>query len=77
MTKEIHTVLTDMPTTIGGFVRKNADFSHTIVINAKLTRERQLKTYKHELEHIRNDDFEKYNVDEVELETRRMNCRNL
>lgn len=68
MTKEINTVLRDMPTTVPALVRENDDSTYTIVLNARLSRARQYKAYMHELEHIENDDFEKHNVDAIEME---------
>lgn len=66
MYKTINTVVTDMPTTISGFVRENADLSHTVVLNARMSRDRQLEAYMHELEHIENKDFEKEDVQAIE-----------
>ena len=57
--------IVDLPPRVRGFVtKKNGE--PVIVLNARLTREQNLKTYLHELRHIRNGDFEKENVDEIE-----------
>lgn len=57
--------IVDLPPRVRGFVtQKNGE--PVIVLNARLTREQNLKTYLHELRHIKNGDFEKENVDEIE-----------
>lgn len=59
-----------MPVNIKGFTIKNNDCSFTIVLNAKHTREQNLISYAHELEHINNGDFEKHcNVSLLEFIT--------
>ena len=57
--------IVDLPPRVRGFVTRK-DGEPVIVLNARLTREQNLKTYLHELRHIRNGDFEKENVDEIE-----------
>lgn len=64
--ENIYTRFENMPTTIGAFVVENGDMSYTIVLNSRMTRERNLISYKHELKHIGNKDFEKYDVGEIE-----------
>ncbi len=66
MEEGIFTYYTDLPTTIGGFVVENGDMSYTIVLNSRLNHERNIISYEHELKHIVNNDFEKYNVQEIE-----------
>ena len=56
----------DMPNELKGHVNANKDGSYTIFINAKLNIEEQQKTYLHEIGHIHNGDFEKFDVDEIE-----------
>ena len=46
----------------------NEDGSYTIFINNKLPEEKRLKTYIHELKHIKRGDFYKSNVQEIELQ---------
>ena len=46
----------------------NEDGSYTILINAKLSQEAQLKAYQHALNHIKNEDFEKYDVQDIEFQ---------
>ena len=57
--------LMDLPPRIKGFVvRRNGE--DVIVLNSRLNREQNMKTYLHEKKHIENGDFEKLNVDEIE-----------
>lgn len=56
-TPEYNTILMQLPTSVRGFTKGNADGSYTIVLNACLDHETQLKTCKHELEHILEDDL--------------------
>jgi hypothetical protein len=46
---------------------KNDDNSVTIFLNNIFTFEQLQKSYLHEIEHIKNNDFEKTNVNEIEL----------
>ena len=57
-------ILMDLPTTVRGFVVGKDE--PTIVLNARLSHETNIETYKHELRHIERDDFEKFNVEECE-----------
>ena len=57
--------LMDLPPRIKGFVTMCGG-EPVIVLNARLTREQNLKTYLHELRHLRNGDFEKADVDQIE-----------
>lgn len=63
---DIFTHLVDMPCFIGGHCNCNPDGSYTICINARLGYEEQRKAYLHELRHIHNNDFEKFDVEEIE-----------
>ena len=62
--------LIDLPPRIKGFVTQK-DGEPVIVLNSHLNREQNLKTYLHELKHIKNGDFEKENVDQIESEAHR------
>lgn len=55
----IFTYYVDMPTTIRSFVVSNNDMSFTIIINAKMGKEQQLLAYEHEINHIKNGDYDK------------------
>ena len=65
---DIITVLADLPTTVGGYTLRDHGGGYTIVLNSRMSRERQLDTDRHELEHIRHDDFSSsLSVDLIEI----------
>lgn len=66
-TPNINTLETDLPTTIAAYVVSNSDLSYTIILNARLTFERRMEAYKHELRHIENGDYERRSADLIEL----------
>lgn len=68
MKLDINTRLIDMDVLIGEQVIKNNDDSYTILLNARLSHERQLECYRHALLHINNEDFLKYNADKIEFD---------
>ncbi len=54
-------------TSIGGMVTPNDDGTFSIYINSRCTDERKRKAFRHELDHIENNDF--YNgkpIEEIE-----------
>lgn len=61
----IRVVYADLPPKVKGFTVLNDDF-YTIVLNHNLTREQNEVTYKHELQHIKNRDFEKMDIQDIE-----------
>lgn len=48
-------------------VVRNEDDSYTILINAKLSDTGQLEAYNHAMKHITNNDFQKSDVQEIEM----------
>jgi len=66
---DINLFYLDMPCRIRGFTYEQDINNYIIVINTKLNAEQQLKAYEHEMKHIKNGDFEKYNIDLIELAT--------
>ena len=54
-----------LPPGVGGFVTPNDDGTFSIYINANNPEEKQLRSYRHELHHILNDDF--YNDLPIEI----------
>ena len=58
--------LMDLPPRIKGFVTMR-DGEPVIVLNARLNHEQNLKTFLHEKKHIDNGDFEKFDVDRIEI----------
>lgn len=53
-------VLKDLPVHVRGFVCLGSDFEPIIVINARMPREQQLRTYRHEIKHLQRGEM--YNV---------------
>lgn len=66
--EEINVQLLNMDTKIPEHLVKNSDDSYTIFINARLSRESQLKSYYHALRHIKKDDFYKEDVQKIEID---------
>lgn len=71
MDETINVFLVNFPNTKGyEMCVENADGSYTILINAKMSSERQKEAYLHALDHIENHDFEKdyLSVQQIEAE---------
>ena len=49
----------ELPTTVRSFVVANNDMTYTVILNSKLSREQNILSYQHELEHILRGDYEK------------------
>ena len=49
----------DLPAAVRSFVVANADQTYTIMLNSRLSREQNLISYQHELEHILHGDYDK------------------
>ena len=49
---DIPIILKDLPVGVNGFCCLGSDYEPIIVINSRLSREDQLKTYQHEKDHI-------------------------
>ena len=64
--EDIYIQILDMDTKIPEQLVKNNDDSYTIFLNSRLSRDSQLKSYYHALKHIREDDFERESVQEIE-----------
>lgn len=58
----------NLPESVKGFVVPGLDDFYTIVINIRHSAHVQQETIRHELAHIHNHDFEKYDVGEIELQ---------
>lgn len=54
---DVPIILKDMPVDVRGFVCLGSDYEPVIVINSRLSREQQRKTYEHELLHLRRGDM--------------------
>lgn len=69
MTHAINVCLIDFPCRGEEIVIPNEDNSYTIIINSRLSQEKQLLAYQHAMKHIENDDFEKADVQEIEAKS--------
>ena len=47
-----HVVLANLPTSVRGYVYLDSDGNPVIVLNARLTREQNRRTWRHENDHI-------------------------
>lgn len=67
--EDINVQLMDMDTKIPEQLIKNNDDSYTIFLNARLSQESRLKSYRHALRHILGNDFENDSVQKIEKST--------
>lgn len=67
MTPDVNCCVANLPTSIPAFVIPDTDGNYTIVLNARHTHEQHLISYYHEMKHIENGDYEKNNVDLIEI----------
>ena len=58
----------DMPIGTKEHVWRNADDSFTMKLNAKYDQETLQKAFEHASDHILNDDWDKFNVQQIEAE---------
>ncbi len=71
MNSNTRVILKDLPTTIGGCVKKQDDF-YTIILNSRMTFEHNQESYLDEIIHIDDQAFDKTSTaDEIELESHR------
>lgn len=54
---ENEVILQDLPTSVRGFVFQGEDGEPVIVVNSRLTREQNRKTYRHERKHIKKNEL--------------------
>lgn len=66
--EDYHVQLIDMEYGIHEQVIKASDGHHTILLNARDADNQRIKGYEHAIEHLRNDDFEKADVQKIETE---------
>ena len=69
---EVNTILIDMDVMIPEQVVENPDGSYSIFLNSRLTHEQHIESYAHAMRHIKNWDFEKQDVNQIELEAHDM-----
>lgn len=70
---DIRVVLMDVDTMVGESIFKNADGSFTILLNSRWSAEEQRRCFDHAISHIRHNDWERFDVNEIEKE-RHENC---
>lgn len=57
----------DMPCNVKSNVIRNEDNTYSIFINSRLNYYQQQSAFKHELKHIEHDDFNQYEVENIEV----------
>ena len=57
--------LMDLPPSVKGFVKRSDDY-YTIIVNSRHTWEQNRRSFKHETDHLEDDDYGKDNVDTIE-----------
>lgn len=68
MTPDVNVNLVDFHSTKGNeMIILNEDGSYTILINSRSATNKQLEAYRHALEHIQNGDFQRQDVQQIEL----------
>lgn len=75
MTPDVNCNIINFPNFGNEMVIQNEDGSYTVLINAKLSNIGRLNAYKHALKHIFENDFEKYDVQEIECEAHGMSYK--
>lgn len=68
MMYDFNVVITDLDNMIGECICHNADDSYTIFLNSRWSSEEQRFCLLHALDHVRNNDWEKYDINEIERE---------
>lgn len=66
-TPDVNVIEINLPGTIATYTVLSPNTSFTMVLNARLTWERRMQAYKHEIEHIMNGDYDGYDADRIEL----------
>lgn len=64
MMEEDLVFLENLPTSVRGFCFLSEEGDPVIVLNSRLTREQNRKTYEHEKKHIANDDLRNHDYHE-------------
>ena len=67
--EERDVILQDLPTSVRGFVFQGEDGEPVIVVNSRLSREQNVKTYRHEKRHIRRNELNDPTYDEYKEES--------
>ena len=67
--EENEVILQDLPTSVRGFVFQDEDGEPVIVVNSRLTREQNIRTFDHEQNHIRRNELNEPTYIEYREET--------
>ena len=67
----INVVVMNMEHGIHEMIVANHDGSHTIFLNARDSNERRMESYCHALSHLKHDDFDKDDVQQIEADCHR------
>ena len=71
MRTDTRVVYEDLPTTIGGCVKETDGF-YTIILNSRMSHERNQESYLDEIDHIEHDALDQdRSADEIEMESHR------
>lgn len=66
----IYSYLVDLKNTkVSEMIRENEDGTYTILLNSRLSRERNRSSYQHAIQHILREDFAGYDVQCIEAES--------
>ena len=55
-----------LPTTVHGYTAQDCNGDYNIYINDRIGIVQQQKTYRHEMKHIKGNDFEEHDVQAIE-----------
>lgn len=69
---DVFTYLVDLPATINEAVIPCLD-GYTVYINRNLDSDARIKAYAHAMYHIKNNDFERSNVQKIESKAHKQN----
>ena len=77
MTPDVNVVVIDSKTPKGReMVSINEDGNYTILINARLPYEGQVKAYEHAMKHINNNNFQENDVQKIEYAAHQLDIEN-
>ena len=70
---DVYIYYVDMPCSVASNIVENPDGSYTIYLNSRMTHERNIKGYLHEIRHLINNDLnECNNIQNIESKVREM-----
>ena len=71
-TREVYVYYIDMPCSIDSNIVENPDGSFTLYLNSRMTHERNIEGYLHEMFHLQQGDLDgTSNIHDVEIEARK------